>query len=676
MKKIAIIFLAALLAFIPGSKMSFSPSDTFVICAGEYVPVGLDVTTGQFYGVGTGLPVVVPGTPSNGAVPIGGPHSACGLTSDGKLFCFGQNQAGQIGNGTLTTQNSMVQISTDSLGNALGTIVQAHLGGARWGQFWTAACITSVGKLYVWGETEGGLEGNGTWGCPASTRPVQVVATGNPFFTKIQGGNMYMALDSTGSVWTWGDFGNTYTIGRGGSPNYTVPGKVTLPTGRRAVDIASQGNFSYILLDNGDLMATGQQPLTDYIGISPSGNMTTSFQVITSYISSYLPAGYHIAHVYVNDQSTYVLLTNGMLYGWGGSVTGTMGTGLMIDFSRYGCCPTPYGTGTPLPYEYDDGNHELQQLHPVRIAPGVTNFTNVLVGHSNSYYTYVTDANADLFGFGRNKAAAIINGVISASPNNGNVAAQYPDSWEVPYIQRLKPLALTSTIQVTCPYCIANPSGFPCNTFTNQTFQTVTASATATFSGGKIMLDGTASHCTNPLISYTWTQTTPGSDPATVDMRYQANSTDTIGTANGATLPTGTYHFQLRVVSSRWDSAFATVSVVVGSSPPTVSAGPSFIIARPTSSATLFGTATPNGGGVTITSTTWTFVSGPSTPTIVSPNSLTTNITGITSIGTYTFKLTATDSNGNSSSSTATIELANLTYMLRQEWYQHIYKVI
>jgi len=62
------------------------------------------------------------------------------------------------------------------------------------------------------------------------------------------------------------------------------------------------------------------------------------------------------------------------------------------------------------------------------------------------------------------------------------------------------------------------------------------------------------------------------------------------------------------------------------------------------STTTLVGTVSGNLG--TLNAPLWTFISGPTTPTIVSPNTLTTNITGMTADGNYTFRLTRNCSSG------------------------------
>jgi parallel beta-helix repeat protein len=62
--------------------------------------------------------------------------------------------------------------------------------------------------------------------------------------------------------------------------------------------------------------------------------------------------------------------------------------------------------------------------------------------------------------------------------------------------------------------------------------------------------------------------------------------------------------------------------------------------------------------GATITSVAWTNTSKPSgapTPTIVSPNSDTTNVTGLTSVGTYVFNILAIDNNGLTANANDTV---------------------
>ena len=78
--------------------------------------------------------------------------------------------------------------------------------------------------------------------------------------------------------------------------------------------------------------------------------------------------------------------------------------------------------------------------------------------------------------------------------------------------------------------------------------------------------------------------------------------------------------------------------------PPVANAGSNQTIVSPNSSVTLTGSATDADG--TIVSYNWAQVSGPVTSTIASATSATTAVTGLTSVGTYSFSLTVTDNNG------------------------------
>ena len=93
--------------------------------------------------------------------------------------------------------------------------------------------------------------------------------------------------------------------------------------------------------------------------------------------------------------------------------------------------------------------------------------------------------------------------------------------------------------------------------------------------------------------------------------------------------------------------------------PPVVNAGGNQTITTPASSATLVGSATsPNPGG-SITAYAWAFVSGPQTPTLATPSSVATSITGMDSIGNYVFALTATDNGGRQGTGEATVTVSN-----------------
>jgi Bacterial Ig-like domain len=108
-------------------------------------------------------------------------------------------------------------------------------------------------------------------------------------------------------------------------------------------------------------------------------------------------------------------------------------------------------------------------------------------------------------------------------------------------------------------------------------------------------------------------------------------------------------------LASAFTSTFTTGALV--NVPPTVDAGADSTVNYPTrSSVSLIGTATDSDGS--IASTLWTLYYGQGSPTITSPTSLTTTVTGLT-YGYYVFKLTATDNQGATGSDTVVIYVSD-----------------
>jgi hypothetical protein len=116
-------------------------------------------------------------------------------------------------------------------------------------------------------------------------------------------------------------------------------------------------------------------------------------------------------------------------------------------------------------------------------------------------------------------------------------------------------------------------------------------------------------------------------------------------------LPNGVNKFQVSVQDShgQFSSAVSTLTVSV-SGAPTANAGTDQSITLPTSTVTLDGTASTG----TITSRSWTRISGPNTPSFATPTAATCVVTGLIA-GTYVFQLAL-----NGTASTATVNVTVL----------------
>lgn len=121
---------------------------------------------------------------------VAGDSHTCALASDGRLFCWGNNSSGQVGNGSKNTQLVPAQVT-----GIAGQIVSVTAGALH------TCAVTQDGLAYCWGNNLTGQLGVDTGG--ASDVPVLV-----PGLSGVQsiaaGGSHTCALTQTGPVQCWG----------------------------------------------------------------------------------------------------------------------------------------------------------------------------------------------------------------------------------------------------------------------------------------------------------------------------------------------------------------------------------------------------------------------------------------------------------------------------------------
>jgi len=133
----------------------------------------------------------------NGLITSG----ACGLyhsiilENDGTVWTFGSNSNGQLGNGS--TSNSNVPIQLTGTGFQLGGVFNAVAAGQL-----TSFAIRNDGTVWAWGQNNYGQLGDGT--TIQRTSPVQVTGLSGTVTEIASGNYHTLALKSNGTVWAWG----------------------------------------------------------------------------------------------------------------------------------------------------------------------------------------------------------------------------------------------------------------------------------------------------------------------------------------------------------------------------------------------------------------------------------------------------------------------------------------
>ena len=135
----------------------------------------------------------------------GGGAQICALGSTGAAYCWGANYYGELGDGS--TADSSVPVAVDTSGLLAGKILIQVTAGELGAQ---TCAVDDTGTAYCWGDNQYGQLGDGT--TSNSSVPVAVDATGvlaGKTVTKITvGGSHTCAADAAGAMYCWG--GNAY----------------------------------------------------------------------------------------------------------------------------------------------------------------------------------------------------------------------------------------------------------------------------------------------------------------------------------------------------------------------------------------------------------------------------------------------------------------------------------
>lgn len=125
-------------------------------------------------------------------ISVGSTH-ALALKTDGRLWGWGENGNGQVGDGATQARWQPVAIGDGFVGVFAGSWDSQGKGGHSLG-------VKGDGSVWAWGNNSQGQVGDGT--LTSRARPVKVASEG--FIAVAATGDSSAALKSDGSIWVWG----------------------------------------------------------------------------------------------------------------------------------------------------------------------------------------------------------------------------------------------------------------------------------------------------------------------------------------------------------------------------------------------------------------------------------------------------------------------------------------
>jgi alpha-tubulin suppressor-like RCC1 family protein len=233
----------------------------------------------------------------------GGGNFNAGIKTNSSLWTWGNNQFGQLGNGTVTTATSPIHIDSNS------TWQSVSAGGSH------TMAIKSDGTLWGWGYNFWGQLGDNT--SVDKHAPVQI-GTANDWMAVACGGNHTIALKTNGTLWSWGANANGQLGNGTANPNQTIMPPTQVGTLNTWTKIAAGGVHS-LAIQSGTLWAWGKN------ASGQLGDGTTADKNVPTLIGT--PNQNDWQSISAGESHSLGIKTAGTLWTWGLNAEGELGLG-------------------------------------------------------------------------------------------------------------------------------------------------------------------------------------------------------------------------------------------------------------------------------------------------------------------------------------------------------------
>lgn len=274
-------------------------------------------------------PVTLPGGIGAVAVAAGGNHSLA-IGTDGRLYAWGGNGGGQVGDGTTTNRSVPTAVLLPA--GVTATAIAASPGSNH------SLAIGSDGKVYAWGDNQLHELGDGT-SVPFRSTPVALTLPGGAMPLRIAAGaDISFAYASDGHLYGWGD-NLAGELGDGTFTSRPTPTASLWPVGTALADLSAGAYHVVALAVTGQVYGWGQNDHSQ-VGDGTTSNRSTPTPVALAggaHVSAVAAGGQHGLAADVTRRTaqsiTFASLADRTLGDAPVPLTATASSGLPVTFS-------------------------------------------------------------------------------------------------------------------------------------------------------------------------------------------------------------------------------------------------------------------------------------------------------------------------------------------------------
>ncbi|HEX3510347.1 MAG TPA: hypothetical protein VHT27_04525 [Solirubrobacteraceae bacterium] len=250
----------------------------------------------------------------NVSAAVAGGISPCALIVGGTIDCWGSNEGGQLGDGSLSSgafESHPTPVAVASISSATGVSVSGD----------HTCAVVGSGKVYCWGLASYGQLGNESESPSANPAPVEATTTHEA--AQVSAGDDYTCVVLfSGHVVCWG-YNAQGELGNGSTTNSLSGVTVTGLSG--VTDLASgedaDGTGHTCAITGGNVYCWGDNR-EGQLGNGTVKNSDTPVQV---------PGITNAVQVTAGDETTCALIVSGSIKCWGYNAGGTLGDGTTED---------------------------------------------------------------------------------------------------------------------------------------------------------------------------------------------------------------------------------------------------------------------------------------------------------------------------------------------------------